>query len=232
MLTAKKKIAVREAVPKSTFMDYWYRTKIYVTTNLKLIGGIAAGILVVAIAIYFYYSGKASDEKEASRQLRVAEMIFQQAQYKLAIAGDPARGVPGLQDIAKKYDNTPSGQAATLLLGNAYLCTGDFDKAYTAFDNASPSSDILKSTAYAGIAAALEGKKNFKEAAEYFEKAAKKYENDFLSGQRFLCAGRNYCLAGDKDKAVAMFKKLREIHSRRFEADMQRLLAQYELELD
>jgi tetratricopeptide (TPR) repeat protein len=232
VLTAKKKIAVREVVPKSTYMNYWYNVRELITTNSKLVSGIAVGILVVSVAAYFYFSGKAADEKEASRQLRVAEMIFQQQQYKIAITGDPGRGIPGLQEIARKYDNTAAGQSASLLLGNAYLYTGDFEKAYAAFDNASPSSDMLKSAVYAGKAAALEGKKNFAEAAEFFEKAAKKYDSKFLAAQRFLDAGRDYCLAGNKSSAVEMFKKMKEQRVRRFEPEMQRLISQYDLTMD
>lgn len=230
MLTAKKKIAVREAMPQSGMSSFWDRTRtIYTQYGRYILGGLA---LVVAIGAVWYItsSGEAEDEITASVQLRKVVTLYQQQQYKMAITGDPTRGVAGLKDIADKYSSTPSGSLACIYLGNCYLNTEQYDLAVAAFDAASPSDDLTKSNVVAGKAAAFEGKKQFAEAAELWEKSAKMFSNDLLSAGRFLNAGRAFALAGNKERALASLEKVSEAKTPRYENDVKRLMAQYELE--
>ena len=230
MLTAKKKIAVREAVPQSSMMSSVERAKDFYGEYSRYIFGGLALVAAIVIVGYIMMAGKGENETQASMQLRKVVALYQQQQYKLAITGDPARGVPGLKDIADKYGSTPSGSVAALYLGNCYLYTDQFDKALEAFDAASPSDDLTASNVLAGKAAAYEGKKQFGEAAETYEKAAKAFVNDLLSANRFLCAGRNYAMAGNKEKALAALEKVSEAKTPRYENDVKRLIAQYDLE--
>jgi tetratricopeptide (TPR) repeat protein len=230
VLTAKKKIAVREIAPKSSMLQYWETVRTFFEAYRRQIYWVLGALIVVLVGGYIYINNKRANEEEASRALRKIQPLIQQNQYKLAISGDPTRQIPGLKEIADRYSGTATGETATILLGNAYLYTDQFDKALEAFDNASPSSSIMKSSAVAGMAAAYEGKKNWAEAAKHYEEAAKMYENDFLSASRFFFAGRNYCMSGNKEKAGEMFKLVGESETPRYEADMQRLKAQYGIE--
>jgi tetratricopeptide (TPR) repeat protein len=230
VLTAKKKIAVREAMPQSGMSSFWDRTRtMYTLYGRYMLGGLALVVAIVAVW-YITSSGKAEDEITASIQLRKVVTLYQQQQYKMAITGDPTRGLAGLKDIADKYSSTPSGSTAAVYLGNCYLNTDQYDKAIEAFDAASPADDLTKSNVVAGKAAAFEGKKLFAEAAEMWEKAAKMFSNDLLSAGRFLNAGRTYALAGNKEKALAALEKVSEAKTPRYENDVKRLIAQFELE--
>jgi tetratricopeptide (TPR) repeat protein len=232
VLAAKKKIAVREVAPKSSVYEYWDKFRAFVDKYQKYL--LYGGIAVVAIAVfgYIYISNKRTNNEEASRMLRIVQPLVQQGQYKLAIDGDKARKINGLQDIVNQYGGTPTGELAGLLLGNCYLYTDQFDKALTAFDDASPSGDLLSSAAYAGMAAAYEGKRDYASAAKYYEKAASKYENEFLRASRYFNAGRMFCMSNNKEQAKEMFAKVRESNTPRFETDIMRLNAQYGLEMD
>jgi tetratricopeptide (TPR) repeat protein len=232
VLAAKKKIAVREVAPKSTVSDYWDRTREFYGKYQKYLLYGAVAVVVIAVFGYIYVSNKKANEEEASRQLRIVQPLVQQGQYKVAIEGDKARKIPGLKDLVDQYGNTPTGELAGVLLGNCYLYTDQFDKALAAFDDASPSSDLLSSAAYSGMAAAYEGKKDYASAAKYYQKAASDYENDYLTATRYFNAGRMYCLINDKDNAKKMLTKVRESNTPRFETEIMRLDAQYALELE
>ncbi|MCZ7558205.1 MAG: tetratricopeptide repeat protein [Bacteroidia bacterium] len=229
MLTAKKKISVREAVPKSASANFFYDAQEWLKQNGKIVGGVVIGLVAIIVVWYFYSSGKAADDVEANRMLRQVMPLYGQQQYKLAITGDPNQNIPGLKTIVEKYGGTPTGQAATIYLANAYLYTDELDKAYETFDDASPDSDILNAAALAGKAAVYEAKKNYKDAAPLFEKAANAVENDLLRSGHQLSAGRAYGLSGDKEMAKKMLELVKEAKSTRYHQEADKLLAQFEL---
>lgn len=230
MLTAKKKISVREAVPQSTSLDWWDDVVDFVRTNSKLlIGGVVAVVAIVAVVLILN-ARSADNEEMASRMLQQAQVAYQQQQYKIAIEGDQQAGMAGLRGIVEQYGGTPSGSLAALYLGNCYLYTDQFDKALEAFDEASFSSDVLSSAVLAGRAAALEGKKQYAEAGSLYEKAAGMDDNDFLQAARCFNAGRMYAMAGDKEAAKKMFDRVKEAETPRYDRDVERLMAQYGIE--
>ena len=229
MLTAKKKLSVREVVPKSSSSIFFYDAQEWLKQNAKIVGGVALAIVAIVAFWYWNSSNNAADDLEANRQLRQVMPLYQQQQYKLAITGDPNQQIPGLKQIVESYDGTPTGQIAMIYLGNAYLYTDELDKALAVFDDASPDSDMLNAAAVAGKAAVYEAKKNWTEAASLFEKASEMFENDLLTSGRQLSAGRAYALAGNKEKAKAMFELVKESKSTRYHQDADRLLAQYQL---
>jgi tetratricopeptide (TPR) repeat protein len=229
VLTAKKKISVRQAVPQSSSADFFYNFQDWFKANTKLIGGVALAIVAIVIIGYFYSSGKAADELAANRELRKVQQLYQQQQYRLAIAGDPAQQIMGFEEIVEKYGGTPTGEVAMIYLGNSYLYTGELDKAMAAFEDASPDSDMLRAAASAGEAAVLEIRGNKAEAAELFEDAAVSFDNELLSSERFLTAGRNYAQAGNMEKAKEMLEKVKEFKNTKFHPDAERLLAEFNL---
>lgn len=230
MLTAKKKISVREAVPQSTSAALFYKTKEWFQANTKIVYGVALGLAALLIVGYLYTSGKAADDLAANRELRKVQTLYQQQQYRLAITGDPSQGIMGLEEITEKYGSTPTGDVAMIYLGNAYLYSGELEKAESVFDDVSPSTDMLSAAATAGQAAVAEAKEQYAEAASLFEKAARMFENDLLSGERFLAAGRSYAMSGDLNAAKEMLTLVKENKTQRFQQEADRLMAQYNLD--
>ncbi len=231
MLKAKKKITVKETPQKSSAVSLWVRVTTYYQTNSRVVLGVIGGVIAFLIFGYVYLEGKKADDLEASRLLRLVQPLYQQQQFKLAISGDPTQGIQGFEQIVAEYDGTPSGELAQLYLAFSYLYTDNVDKAIEAFDGASLSGALMESAAIAGKASAYEAKKNYLEAAELYEKAAKMFENDYATADRFFRAGRMYCLVGDKEKAVAAFEKVKNATTPRYAKDIERLVAQYELEM-
>lgn len=229
MLTAKKKISARQAAPTSRTTDFFTTAQFWITENPKILGGVVLGIAAIIIVAYLYSSGRAADDLAANRELRKVQELYQQQQYDIAINGDPAQGIIGLEEIVDKYGSTPTGEIAKLYLGNAYLFTDELDKAMATFKDASPGTEMLRASVFAGQAAVYEARGEYEEAASHFEKAATNFENELLTAERYLMAGMNYGEAGKMDKAKKMLEKVKESKNTRFHPNADRLLAKYQL---
>ncbi len=232
MLTAKKKISSRDAVPKSTSADFFYNAQDWFKANTKLIGGAALAIAAVIIVGYLYMSGVEADDLAANRELRKVQELYQQQQYRLAIGGDASQGVMGLEEITDKFSGTPTAEVAMIYLGNSYLYAGDLDKALQVFEDASPDTDMLRAAALAGEAAVYEAKGEYGEAAPLFEKAARIFENDLLSTERYLAAGRAYGKAGDKERAAEMLDMTKDSKQQQAQQTADRLRAEFGLDIE
>ncbi len=229
MLTAKKKISTRDAIPTSKSADFLYRAQEWFTSNSKIVGGVALGIAALVIIGYLYSSGQAADDIAANRELRRVQEFYQQQQYKIAIAGDPAQGIMGLEEITEKYSGTPTAEIAMIYLGNAYLYSGDLEKAMATFEDASPGTEMLEAAALAGQAAVLEAREQYADAAELFERAARTFDNEVLKNERMLAAGRDYALAGDMERAREMLEAVSESKNQQYKQDADQLMAQFGL---
>lgn len=229
MLTAKKKLSVRQAVPQSSSGDFFFSAQEWIRNNTKIVAGAALAIAAIIIAGYLYSSSQEANELAANRELRKVQELYQQQQYRLAITGDPAQQIMGLEEIVSEYGSTPTGGVAAVYLGNAYLYSGELDKALAAFEDASPDNDMLTAAVYAGKAAVHEAKGDHAEAAELFERAAAAFDNELLSAERYLLAGRNFAEAGDMEKAKELLMKVKDGKSTRYQPDAERMLAQYGL---
>ena len=85
---------------------------------------------------------------------------------------------------------------------------------------------MLSAAAVAGQAAVAEAKGNHADAASLFEQAARDFDNELLSGERFLSAGRAYALSGDMTSAKEMFELVKTNKTQRFQQEADRLMAQ------
>jgi outer membrane protein assembly factor BamD (BamD/ComL family) len=231
VLTAKKKIVKKDAGEAQSAYS-WNNIQAMLIKHGKTIGVVFTVILIAIVALYFYQAGLEEDNIQASRELSKVQTLYQQGQYKLAITGDPSRGIPGLQEIAASYSGTETGDQATLFLANCYLYTEDYDKAIATFGDASPSSDLLEAAVEAGIATAYFNKGEFAAAAEQFEKAARTFENDIVSTDRFLAAAKAYLKAGNKEAATEMLQLVKEAKTTKHTRDVTRIAAEHDIELN
>jgi tetratricopeptide (TPR) repeat protein len=230
VLTAKKKLAVRKAVPESSFSDTWGKVQEFYELNKKYITWGTVAVIAIVVFGYIYISGKKADENTANSQLGTVIPVFAQGQYQMALDGDPQRQITGLKDIAQKYGSTTSGQLAKIYVAQCYLNMSQWDNAIAAFDECSPSGDFLKSLVGASQAASFEGKKDYAKAADLYESSAKITTDEYLKANRWFNAGRAWCMAGNKDKAFEAFTKAKSGNSTQFEAPVTQYLAQYGLD--
>ena len=135
--------------------------------------------------------------------------LYDQAQYQLAIDGQPGTELTGLKSIVDEYGSTEQGEIAKIYLANSLYNTGKVDEALDVYESYSGDIPLHKATALAGVAACLISLSKNLEAAENYEKAA--FVNKFnpLNADYLLKAGIQYKKAGKDNEAKEMFEMIK-----------------------
>ena len=189
---------IAEAVSKSELFFQKYG---------KIIYGCVAAVLLIALAILAYNRFVLQPKKaEAQEEMFRAEQKFAQGDYELALNGDDNN--LGFEDIIAKY-GTKGGESVYLYAGACALQTGQFDKAVEYFKKYDGGDKILLSRAQAGIGDALVGLEDYPGAIAAYEKAAATVDDLFAAGY-LLKAGIVAEEMGDKDKALALYKEIKD----------------------
>ena len=215
MLKPKKKLnfftEVNDALVELTF---WQRIQAYWGTNKNTLiyGGIGA-ILIIAGLIY-WVNRQAEGTTEAAAELSTIQSYYDAGQYPVAIAGDSLKllhgqQVKGLQSIVDNYGSTTPGKVASLYLANCYYYTGQYDKAQEYYGKAESISDpIFAAAGYAGEGAVLQSKKNFDEAAKYFQRAAQQSDANPNDADYLVNAARCFAGSSQPTKAIELYTRV------------------------
>jgi len=227
MLNAKRKITKRELKQDALITSYMKATSFFEQNKKNVQVGLTA-LVVLIIASVAYMNNQRSNNEAATAELGKVYAYYDNSQYQLAIDGVPERNIRGLKSVVEEYGGTRAGEMARFYLANAYFQLGRYDEALENFEEFSGSDPLLEASRLSGIAACHEAKGNHPEAAEYFEKAATKYPKDPNAAENLHHAARNYGLAGQKGKAVDLFKKLKkEYPTSTFAREADRYIAQF-----
>lgn len=135
-----------------------------------------AGAVVLLVLIYLWYQGvylKGRAEEAASKMYKAEQSVGVDSLSNRAVKGEG--GYPGLEQIAKEYDNTKSANLANLYLGGIYLRKGEYKQAIDALSKYSATgSPVADPLALGLLGDAYSELKDFKQAATYYKKAADK----------------------------------------------------------
>ena len=189
---------IAEAVSKSEIFFQKYG---------KIIYGCVAAVLLIALAILAYNRFIYQPKKaEAQKAMYVAEQTFADGNFELALNGDD--NDMGFEEIIDTYGKK-AGEAVYMYAGACALQLGDFDKAIKYFKKYAGEDKILLARAQAGIGDALVGLEDYNGAIAAYEKAANVIDNIYVAGY-LLKAGLVAEELGDKDKALACYKKIKD----------------------
>ena len=214
MLNPSKKIVKKEVKQDPLLTTYVQTTSWYYEHKKQVSYGLTALVVIIIGIVVFVNNRRANDEK-ASVELGKVYSIYDAGatdinQYKVAINGQPERNIMGLKAIVENYGGSVSGELARLYLANAYRYTGRYDEAIKEYESFSGSSDFVKAAAHAGLAGAYEAKNEFEKAASEYERAAGASNEPYVIPEYLSAAARCYGLAGAKDKALTLFKRVKK----------------------
>lgn len=213
MLKPRKHLSKKELKEDKLVTFYSKATAWLEEYKTYLIAGIV-GAAVLILAVFFYLQTSEASEKAASVELIKATRFMETADAKSAI--------PMLSNLVKNYGRTTSGKFGRFYLANAFFQNKDYDNAkenYEKFISSFSGDDHFKAAASGGIAACLEEKKQYEDAAKAFVKAAEKYEKSVQAPLFLLKAGRCYALAGKPDKAKALYQRIVDDYPKAQEKD-------------
>jgi tetratricopeptide (TPR) repeat protein len=211
MLQPKKKISRKELKTDALITSYVKATTFYEENKKYLSYGLTA-VVVVAAAVFFYLKDQSAQDEKAATELAKVYSFFDNGQYQIAIDGVRERNIIGLRAIVDEYGRSHSGNLARFYLADAYYHLGRYDEALREYDEFSPEGQLLTVSRSAGMGACYEALGNYREAAGSFEKAATSSPSDMNAAENLNNAARNLVAAGDKDRAIDLYKKLKKNH--------------------
>lgn len=141
------------------------------------------GAIIVLILLYIGYQkiylaprvGEASDAMFKAEEFALIDSL-----QKKAIDGDGS--FLGFQQIAEEYSNTPSANIANAYLGGLYLRQQNFQEAIKYLKKYSDTgSEILDPLVIGLIGDAYSESHDYKNAADYYKKAANKSKNSYTT---------------------------------------------------
>jgi tetratricopeptide (TPR) repeat protein len=194
------------------------RSEKFIENNKKniTIGIIAIAVLVGAILAY-HYLYLAPKAKNASTAIFKGEQYFMLDSFNLALNGDGV-DYDGFEYIIQKYGGTKPANLAKAYAGICYYKLGDLDSAIKNLksfksddENISPAVIGLIGDCYVELG-------NVKEGISYFEKAATKANNDFLSPLYLKKAGIAYESLNQYGDALKVYTAIKEKHAASMEA--------------
>ena len=198
--------AVVEAVSK---------TEKFFNENGKLLGGILAGFVVFAAAVFCWHKFAYEPAvKEAQGQMAVAEANFRAADYELALNGDG--NVLGFNQIIDEY-GAKAGKAVYFYAGVCELQLGNWDLAIKNLKAYNGKDAILLARATACIGDAYVGLEDYSKALGYFEKAAVVVDNMYAAGY-LLKAGMVAEKLGKNEKALGFYETIKDQYPQSMEA--------------
>ncbi|MES2108501.1 MAG: tetratricopeptide repeat protein [Bacteroidota bacterium] len=203
----------------------------FVRDNQKSLVFIVGAILVMIIAYVAYQKLYIAPlEQKAIDQMHVAQDFWAKKDWDKAIKGDA--GYPGFQKIIDNYGNTKSANLAYFYLGTAYLNKGEFQKAIDNLTNYRGNDSMVAAEALGGTADAYVELKDYDKASTYFQKAADKANNKFLSPLYLKKLGLVYEAQNNFKSADDTYKKIKSDYPESAEArDIDEFIARSEAKL-
>ena len=226
MLKPKKKITKRELKEDALITTYakvtgWYEQ------NKRTINITLGSLLALVIIVVVYLNNRSANNEKATAQLGQVFAYYDNGQYLVAIDGVPERNIAGLRSIVDNYGGTDAGDLARFYLAGSLFQLGRFDEALEQYEDFGPDDPLLTVSRLAGIAACLEAKGDAGGAASSFEKAATRYAGDPSAAENLSNAARNYLQAGNKERALELYRKLKKDHpASTYARDVDRYIAQ------
>ena len=164
------------------------RTEHYIEENRKSLS-IIAGAIVVAVLLYFAFNRfyMQPKEKNAQRQMYVAEQYFEKDSFNLALKGDG--NYPGFLTIIDEFGLTDASNLSHYYAGICYKNLGNYKDAIEHLRKFDSSDKIISSEALGAIGDCYADLGENDQAVKYYKKAANNNKNDFTTPLYLMRAG-------------------------------------------
>jgi tetratricopeptide (TPR) repeat protein len=154
-------------------------SELFVRRNKNVVFGLLALIVLAVVGAFGYYTWRNSQDDKAQAAMFQAVNYWEADSLKKAMKGDGQSG--GLEGVASEYGGTKAGNLANFYAGAAALKEGKFKEAIDYLEDFSSDDLLLQARAYALIGDANMELKQYKEAADYYQKAADYKTNEYFT---------------------------------------------------
>jgi tetratricopeptide (TPR) repeat protein len=205
--------------------EAYSKTEQYIDENKKSLTIIVGAIIALAgIFVAWKYWYVAGQEKDAQKELFVAESYFDKDSLNKAIDGDgQAIGFTGIVD---QYGVTPSGNLAEYYLGIGYLKKGEFEKAIEHLKEFDSNDQIVAPVATGAIGDCYIELNKTEEGISFYLKAAEQSKNKFTSPIYLKKAGLAYESLNNYKDAIKVYERIKTDFDKSTEArDIDKFIA-------
>jgi TolA-binding protein len=197
-----RKRLTKKQLKRDRFVDTTFDWALWARENVKQVGAIAAGLVVVGLAVFLYRTSEARESRQASQKFQEIIQTYGSGNFQLA-AND-------FREFLSKYKGTRYGSEATLYLANSYLQAGDARSAVKTLEEARGQTDDPNVAYAAGtlLGSAYESTGDAAKAAEAYRQAGQKARHDFERAEALMNAARVHTAGKDVEKAVAAYQEV------------------------
>ncbi len=172
-------------------------------------------ITILAVAIFAVVGGYISYlkfyqeplETEAQNAIFRAQQLFEADSLNEAVSG--GKNYMGFLDVAAEYGSTKVGNLANYYAGISYLRLGQFENAIKLLDEFHTNDPILGVIATGSIGDAFLELGQSEEAMEYYQKAVKVSDNNYVVPFYLLKAGLLAEQLGNSDEAKEYYERIK-----------------------
>ena len=194
------------------------RSEQFIEQNQKTIITVVVAIILVVSAIlsirYFYILPK---QERAQSEMFKGVFYFEKDSFQLALNGNGI-DYAGFEAIADEYSSTPAGNLAQAYAGISHMRLGNYEQAIKYLEEFDADDDMVAPTLIGAIGDCYVNMDKVKEGISYFEKAAKKADNELISPIYLKKAGIAYESLKEFDKAVNAYKTIKDKYASSMEA--------------
>ncbi len=198
--------------------EFVSRSEQFIENNSKkIIYGIVAVAVIVGAVLGFKHGYLIPQEKKAAAAIFKGEQYFAKDSFNLALNGNGADYV-GFEGIIDQYGGTASGNLAKAYAGICYFKMGETEKALDKLKSFSGDDSMISPAIIGLVGDCYVNMGNVKEGVGYFEKAAKKADNEVISPVYLKKAGLAYENLKQYDSAVKAYTAIKEKYFNSMEA--------------
>jgi len=209
---AQKKRVTRKQLLKEPdeFLTFSAKAILFATNNKKQIAFALVGLLIVVLALAgFRYFSILSDRKAYAVFEQGLRPYLDQISKGELPAFEETAGEK-FEEVLKDHPSTSGGRLSLLLYADINYHKGAYDKAielYQRVVKAFEEEAIIRILAWNGLAYAFEGKKDYKTAAQFFEKIIEA-KGAFMKADAYFNMGRMHEALEHREKALAAYEKV------------------------
>ena len=194
------------------------RSEKFIENNKKNISyGIIAIAVIIGVIMAYHYMYLIPKSDNAAKAIFRGEQYFQKDSFNIALNGNGV-DYDGFEYIIKQYGSTKSGNLAKAYAGICCFKTGDMDSAIKHLKSFKSDDDNISPAMVGLIGDCYIESGDVKQGISYFEKAAAKANNDFLSPIFLKKAGIAYESLQQYDNAIKAYTSIKEKHAASMEA--------------
>lgn len=201
--------AVNEALSRSEqFVEKYQK---------NIITAVVAVILVVAAILSFRYFYILPKQERAQAEMFKGVFYFEKDSFQLALTGN-GTDYAGFEAIADEHSSTPAGNLAQAYAGISHMRLENYEQAIKYLKAFDADDEMVAPTLIGAIGDCYVNMDQVKEGISYFEKAAKKADNDLISPIYLKKAGIAYESLKEYDKAVKAYETIKDKYASSMEA--------------